>query len=451
MTAIAGNNYLLTMPYIEQQPYENINLCGNNGYDPITEYAQAQFVKTEFYQTQKQNQFQPHHLQPQQNPQQPQPHPHHHHPHHPHHPPPHSHHPQEHFTYLPMSGSTSPQQSVPTLLYSQNSQQLDHYENNDDNKTVQIKSEYDYRYDIDSTVSSVESSPHIVAANEFEASSQFTTYNYPPPLCDDSSSEPLSSATSPTVPTGGDLTFALSPDSLSQYYSIIQSTPLDQNSGVQPSFTDQMRFIIYEPRQNDNVSLMNAPNNYQMPMWQLPLSTSGIDNRPITTVASSQSSLNLPFDYSQNQVLVNPAQINPLPPVSSSSSQQQQPPQPPQTQQQGQPQSQQQQQQQQLIKCPHEDCPKTFSRLYNLKAHLRSHSPARPYQCPMCPRSFSRKHDLQRHIRVHTGVKPYQCPCCRKAFARTDALRRHFKMEETCRNSPEVQNMKTRRRYSEMH
>jgi uncharacterized Zn-finger protein len=104
-----------------------------------------------------------------------------------------------------------------------------------------------------------------------------------------------------------------------------------------------------------------------------------------------------------------------------------------------------------MIKCPHEDCPKTFSRLYNLKAHLRSHSPARPYQCPMCPRSFSRKHDLQRHIRVHTGVKPYQCPCCHKAFARTDALRRHFKMEETCRNSPEVQNMKTRRRYSDLH
>jgi uncharacterized Zn-finger protein len=400
MTAIAGNNFLLTMPYIEQQQsYENINLCGNNGYDPITEYAQAQFVKTEFYQTQKQ-QYQ-HHLQQQ--------------------PPQHS---QEHFPYLPMSGSTSPQQPVPTLVYSPNSQQMDQYESNDDsnnnNKNVQIKSEYDYRYDIDSN-SSVESSPHAVAASEFETSSQFTTYNYPPPLCDDSSSEPLSSATSPTVPTGGDLSFALSPDSLSQYYSIIQSTPLDQNSGVQPSFTDQMRFIIYEPRPNDNVSL----NNFQMPMWQLPLSTSTMDNRPITTVASTQGSLNLPFEY-PNQVLVNPAQINPLPPASSSSSQQP-PAQPPQTQQSGQ-QQQQQQQQQQLIKCPHEDCPKTFSRLYNLKAHLRSHSPARPYQCPMCPRSFSRKHDLQRHIRVHTGVKPYQCPCCRKAFARTDALRRHFNM-----------------------
>ncbi|CAJ0764320.1 23163_t:CDS:2 [Entrophospora sp. SA101] len=106
---------------------------------------------------------------------------------------------------------------------------------------------------------------------------------------------------------------------------------------------------------------------------------------------------------------------------------------------------------QQVIKCPQANCPKTFTRMYNLKAHLRSHSPARPYQCTMCPRSFSRKHDLQRHIRVHTGVKPYVCPCCHKAFARTDALRRHFKMEETCRNSPEVQNMKTRKRYSDLN
>ncbi|CAB4410991.1 unnamed protein product [Rhizophagus irregularis] len=377
MTAIAGNNYLITMPYIGQY---DINL-GGNGYD-----YPPQFVKTEYFPTQKQ--------QPQQQPpQQPQQ-------------------PQEQL-YYPMSGSTSPQH--PNLLYSH---QLEQYDNNNDNtKNVQVKTEFDYRQ-FEESVSSVESSPHNVPVNDFEQPSQFT-YNYPPPLCDDSSSEPISTATSPTVTTGGDLTFALSPDSLSQYYSIIQSTPLDQNTGVQPSFTDQMRFIIYEPRQNDNVSLLpniNGQNFSSVPMWSLPVSAPSIDNRPITSVASTQASQSQTTQQS--------------------------------TTQQGQ---QTQQQQQQLIKCPHDDCPKTFSRLYNLKAHLRSHSPARPYQCPMCPRSFSRKHDLQRHIRVHTGVKPYQCPCCRKAFARTDALRRHFKMEETCRNSPEVQNMKTRRRYSEMH
>jgi uncharacterized Zn-finger protein len=427
MTAVAGNNFLITMPYIEQYEINNLG----NGYSPIADYAQSQLVKTEFYQNQKQH-LQPHSQQTQHQHQ-------HQHQHQPQHP-------EQFSAYLPMSGSTSPQQPpVHPLL---NYPQLDQYDSNNDTKNVRVKTEFDYSR-FEESVSSVESSPHNTAVSEFEQPSQFSYPSYPPPLCDDSSSEPISSATSPTAPTGGDLSFALSPDSLSQYYSIIQSTPLDQNPTVQPSFTDQMRFIIYEPRQNDILPSINTTtSSFQVPaMWSLPVSAPSIDNRPITTVSSTQGSL---YDYTQNhQVLVNPAQINPLPPVSSSSSPPSQPPQQPAAQQ-GQQQGQQQQQQQ-LIKCPHDDCPKTFSRLYNLKAHLRSHSPARPYQCPMCPRSFSRKHDLQRHIRVHTGVKPYQCPCCRKAFARTDALRRHFKMEETCRNSPEVQNMKTRRRYSEMH
>ncbi|KAG2187468.1 hypothetical protein INT44_005157 [Umbelopsis vinacea] len=70
------------------------------------------------------------------------------------------------------------------------------------------------------------------------------------------------------------------------------------------------------------------------------------------------------------------------------------------------------------------------------------------FPCSLCQRSFARNHDLHRHMRVHTGDKPYVCPCCSKGFARTDALKRHFKVEETCRISPQVQNMKTGRRHS---
>ncbi|KAH8555399.1 hypothetical protein BGW37DRAFT_477001 [Umbelopsis sp. PMI_123] len=70
------------------------------------------------------------------------------------------------------------------------------------------------------------------------------------------------------------------------------------------------------------------------------------------------------------------------------------------------------------------------------------------FPCSLCQRSFARNHDLHRHMRVHTGDKPYVCPCCNKGFARTDALKRHFKVEETCRMSPQVQNMKTGRRHS---
>ncbi|GJJ76449.1 hypothetical protein EMPS_08808 [Entomortierella parvispora] len=86
------------------------------------------------------------------------------------------------------------------------------------------------------------------------------------------------------------------------------------------------------------------------------------------------------------------------------------------------------------IPCPFPSCPKSFTRHFNLTAHVKSHETLKPYSCHVCPRVFSRKHDLQRHIRVHTGSKPYVCVNCQKAFARTDALCRHYKTEEACRN-----------------
>ncbi|KAI5124412.1 hypothetical protein M0805_008296 [Coniferiporia weirii] len=52
------------------------------------------------------------------------------------------------------------------------------------------------------------------------------------------------------------------------------------------------------------------------------------------------------------------------------------------------------------FKC--KQCPRRFTRAFNLKTHLLTHDPNRtkPYICPRdsCGRSFSRKHDLSRHI-----------------------------------------------------
>ncbi|ESK96572.1 transcriptional regulator prz1 [Moniliophthora roreri MCA 2997] len=94
--------------------------------------------------------------------------------------------------------------------------------------------------------------------------------------------------------------------------------------------------------------------------------------------------------------------------------------------------------------CPVPGCGSTFTRRFNLRGHLRSHTEERPFVCdwPGCKKGFARQHDCKRHQALHTA-KPQSnvCQGCKKTFSRLDALNRHLRSDggAECREKHEAE------------
>ena len=84
------------------------------------------------------------------------------------------------------------------------------------------------------------------------------------------------------------------------------------------------------------------------------------------------------------------------------------------------------------------DCYKTFSRIDNLKRHLKKNNCKNKYKnkeqkliCPLCKKIFSRIDGKTRHMKTvckKNNVQVFKCMDCNKIFSNTNDMEQHMKI-----------------------